>query len=70
MDDDEFSAEKGGRQWEFDWFDKAKVDLEPTMPRSIVVPAWELPFRRPSDSQKWEPASMQVTVILVIIISF
>ncbi|KAK9078766.1 hypothetical protein SSX86_002824 [Deinandra increscens subsp. villosa] len=62
LDDDEFSPEKSGRQWEFDWFDQAKVDLEPTMPRSIVVPAWELPFRRSSGLHKWEPASMQVDV--------
>ncbi|KAI3774096.1 hypothetical protein L1987_48639 [Smallanthus sonchifolius] len=62
LDDDEFCVEKGGRQWEFDWFDQAKVDLEPTMPRSVVVPAWELPFRRPSNLHRWEPASVQVDV--------
>ncbi|KAJ0513565.1 putative RNA helicase [Helianthus annuus] len=63
LDDDEFCAEKSGRQWEFDWFDQAKVDLEPTMPRSVVVPAWELPFRRrSSDPNSWEPASVQVDV--------
>ncbi|MFS7978053.1 putative RNA helicase [Helianthus anomalus] len=63
LDDDEFCAEKSARQWEFDWFDQAKVDLEPTMPRSVVVPAWELPFRRrSSDPNNWEPASVQVDV--------
>ncbi|XP_076886194.1 DExH-box ATP-dependent RNA helicase DExH11-like [Bidens hawaiensis] len=62
LDEDEFCAEKSGRQWEFDWFDQAKFDLEPTMPRTIVVPAWELPFRRSSDVKKWEPASVQVDV--------
>lgn len=62
LDPDEFSAEKAGRQWEFDWFDQAKIQLEPTMPRSFVVPAWELPFRRSSDLEKWEPASVQVDV--------
>ncbi|CAH1423609.1 unnamed protein product [Lactuca virosa] len=63
LDPDEFSAEKAGRQWEFDWFDQAKIHLEPTMPRSVVVPAWELPFRRPKPaSEKWEPASVQVDV--------
>ncbi|XP_076936450.1 DExH-box ATP-dependent RNA helicase DExH11-like, partial [Bidens hawaiensis] len=62
LDEDEFCAEKSGRQWEFDWFDQAKVDLEPTMPRTVVVPAWELPFRRSSDAKKWEPASVQVDV--------
>ncbi|KAD6795715.1 hypothetical protein R6Q59_031765 [Mikania micrantha] len=67
LDDDEFCAEKSGRQWEFDWFDQAKVDLEPTMPRSIVVPAWELPFRRPSNLNKWEPASVQVDVSELVV---
>ncbi|XP_071701571.1 DExH-box ATP-dependent RNA helicase DExH11-like [Rutidosis leptorrhynchoides] len=62
LDPDEFSAEKAGKQWEFDWFDQAKIQLEPTMPRSVVVPAWELPFRRSSDVEKWEPASVQVDV--------
>ncbi|KAI7756452.1 hypothetical protein M8C21_002341 [Ambrosia artemisiifolia] len=62
LDDDEFCAQKTARQWEFDWFDQAKVELEPTMPRSIVVPAWELPFRRPSHLNTWEPASLQVDV--------
>ena len=60
MDPDEFSAEKSGRQWEFDWFDQAKIHLEPTLPRSVVVPKWELPFRRASELEKWEPASVQV----------
>ncbi|KAI3765479.1 hypothetical protein L2E82_15514 [Cichorium intybus] len=63
LDPDEFSAEKAGRQWEFDWFDQAKIHLEPTMPRTVVVPEWELPFRRPHHpSEKWEPASVQVDV--------
>ncbi|GKV33028.1 hypothetical protein SLEP1_g41582 [Rubroshorea leprosula] len=65
LDPDEFSPEKVGRQWDFDWFDKAKVPLEPTLPRSVVVPVWELPFRRKkkgSDEGKWEPSSVQVDV--------
>ncbi|XP_024988719.1 DExH-box ATP-dependent RNA helicase DExH11 isoform X1 [Cynara cardunculus var. scolymus] len=65
LDPDEFSAENSGRQWEFEWFDQAKIHLEPTLPRSVVVPAWELPFRRPeraSELEKWEPASVQVDV--------
>nr|XP_043623499.1 DExH-box ATP-dependent RNA helicase DExH11 [Erigeron canadensis] len=62
LDPDEFSAEKG-RQWDFDWFDKAKIHLDPTMPRSVVVPEWDLPFRRPSPvHHNWEPASIQVDV--------
>lgn len=63
LDPDEFSPENDGRQWEFDWFDKAKINLEPSLPRSVVVPTWELPFRRPnrgSTIEKWEPSSVQV----------
>lgn len=65
LDEDVFSPEKAGRQWDFDWFDKAKVPLEPTFPRSVVVPVWELPFRREKKGSKegnWEPSSMQVDV--------
>ncbi|XP_059626534.1 DExH-box ATP-dependent RNA helicase DExH11 isoform X2 [Cornus florida] len=65
LDTDEFSPEKAGRQWEFDWFDKAKINLEPSLPRSVVVPKWELPFRRPKrgpEKEIWEPISVQVDV--------
>ncbi|KAL8092228.1 DExH-box ATP-dependent RNA helicase DExH11 [Apium graveolens] len=65
LDEDDFSPDKDGRQWEFDWFDKAKVNLEPSLPRSVVVPTWELPFRRSSMStmpNNWDPSSVQVDV--------
>jgi antiviral helicase SKI2 len=63
LDADEFSPEKAGKQWEFDWFNKAKIPLEPSLPRSVVVPTWELPFRRRkkgSEQGEWEPSSVQV----------
>lgn len=65
LDPDEFSVENSGRQWDFDWFDRAKVPLEPSAPRSVVVPAWELPFRRSkkeTSSGIWDPASVEVDV--------
>ncbi|XP_058099554.1 DExH-box ATP-dependent RNA helicase DExH11 isoform X2 [Magnolia sinica] len=65
LDPDEFSPENSGRQWDFDWFDRAKVELEPSLPRSVVVPSWELPFRRSKDGTsqgKWKPISVQVEV--------
>ncbi|KDP46561.1 hypothetical protein JCGZ_08533 [Jatropha curcas] len=65
LDTDEFSAEKAGRQWDFDWFERAKVLQEPSLPRSIVVPTWELPFRRKKSGSEqgiWEPNSVQVDV--------
>lgn len=65
LNPDEFSPEKVGRQWDFDWFDRAKVPLEPSLPRSVVVQKWELPFRRSkkeSASGKWEPISEEVEV--------
>ncbi|KAJ4965981.1 hypothetical protein NE237_017830 [Protea cynaroides] len=66
LDPDEFSPEKAGRQWDFDWFDNAKVHLEPSLPRSVVVPTWELPFRRfkkgESVQHRWEPNSVQMDV--------
>lgn len=67
LDADDFSPDKDGRQWEFDWFDKAKVNLEPSLPRSVVVPTWELPFRRSSMSTMsniWDPSSVQVLLII------
>lgn len=63
MDPDEFSPEKAGRQWEFDWFDKAKILPEPSLPRTVVVPKWELPFRRSNETHghgRWEPSTEQV----------
>ncbi|XP_043721889.1 DExH-box ATP-dependent RNA helicase DExH11 isoform X1 [Telopea speciosissima] len=66
LDPDEFSPEKVGKQWDFDWFDKAKVHLEPSLSRSVVVPTWELPFRRfkkgASVQHRWEPKSVQMDV--------
>lgn len=65
LDPDEFSAEKDGRQWKFDWFGRAEVPLEPSVPRSVMVPKWELPFRRQkkgSEKGIWEPTSVQVDV--------
>lgn len=58
LDPDDFSPEKVGRQWEFDWFDRAKVPLEPSLPRTMVVPVWEPPFRRSNNGSVkgiWEP---------------
>ncbi|KAJ7959741.1 DExH-box ATP-dependent RNA helicase [Quillaja saponaria] len=65
LDPDEFSPDKAGRQWDFDWFDMANVPLEPSLPRTVVVPIWELPFRRQTDGSaqgKWEPNSVEVDV--------
>lgn len=63
LDSDEFSAEKAGRQWDFDWFERVKIIQDPSLPRSIVIPTWELPFRRQklgSEQGRWEPNSVQV----------
>lgn len=65
LDSELFSPEKG-RQWDFDWFDKANVPLEPSIPRSVIIPKWELPFRRRKkgpEQGKWEPRSVQVLSI-------
>ncbi|PPD69482.1 hypothetical protein GOBAR_DD33644 [Gossypium barbadense] len=70
LDEDAFSPEKAGKQWDFDWFARAKIPLEPSMPRAIMVPVWELPFRRCKEGStegKWEPNSMQVDVSDIII---
>ncbi|KAL8159336.1 hypothetical protein V2J09_000873 [Rumex salicifolius] len=65
LDEDEFATDKAGRIWEFNWFDKVKIPLEPSLPRSSVVPSWDLPFRRSREQSlqgKWEPESMQVGI--------
>lgn len=59
LDSEEFSAEKAGRMWEFDWFDRAKVPLEPSIPRSVVAPVWELPFRRSKKDDLSEPRDLK-----------
>ncbi|XP_062085110.1 DExH-box ATP-dependent RNA helicase DExH11 isoform X2 [Humulus lupulus] len=61
LDSELFSPEKAGRQWDFDWFDRAKIQLEPSLPRKVIIPTWELPFRRPKQG-RWEPGSLQVDV--------
>ncbi|XP_050138547.1 DExH-box ATP-dependent RNA helicase DExH11-like isoform X1 [Malus sylvestris] len=70
LDDEVFAPEKVGRQWDFDWFDKANVPLEPTLPRCVVVPTWELPFRRQKSGSaecQWEPKSVEVDVSELIV---
>ncbi|CAM8958449.1 unnamed protein product [Rhodiola kirilowii] len=63
LDPKEFSPEKDGRQWDFDWFDRAKLLLEPSQPRTVIAPVWEMPFRRQKDEQDvWHPKSVQVDV--------
>ncbi|XP_031255224.1 DExH-box ATP-dependent RNA helicase DExH11 isoform X2 [Pistacia vera] len=62
LDADEFSPAKVGRQWDFDWFGMAKIPLEPSLPRSVVIPVWEVPYRRQMKQGKWEPNSVQVDV--------
>ncbi|WRX33604.1 DEAD/DEAH box helicase domain - like 8 [Theobroma cacao] len=70
LDDEAFSPEKAGRQWDFDWFERVKIPLEPSLPRTVMVPVWELPFRRckgGSVEGKWEPNSLQVDVSELIV---
>ncbi|CAN1232070.1 DExH-box ATP-dependent RNA helicase DExH11 [Linum grandiflorum] len=65
LDEDAFSAQVDGRQWGFDWFERAKVPLDPSLPRSVVLPTWELPFRRKHKVYGqgiWEPDSVEVDV--------
>ncbi|XP_010928932.1 DExH-box ATP-dependent RNA helicase DExH11 isoform X2 [Elaeis guineensis] len=69
LDPHEFSVENSGRQWVFDWFDSAKVHLEPSAPRSVVAPSWELPFRRSKKTGStglWDPSSVQIDVTELI----
>lgn len=69
LDHDEFSVETSGRHWELDWFDSTKVHLEPSAPRSVVAPLWELPFRRSkntSSTETWDPSSVQMEVTELI----
>lgn len=57
------TAANDGRVWDVDWFDLARPPLEPSAPRTMLVPAWEPPFRRRSSSSKqqvWDPESVQM----------
>ncbi|KAF8776364.1 hypothetical protein HU200_003596 [Digitaria exilis] len=61
------TAADGGRVWDVDWFAMARPPLEPSAPRTMLVPAWEPPFRRgrgtsqsASESQVWDPESVQM----------
>lgn len=59
LDSEEFSVEKAGRMWEFDWFDRAKIPLEPSLPRTVVAPVWELPFRCSKKEGHPEPRDLK-----------
>ncbi|XP_057789862.1 DExH-box ATP-dependent RNA helicase DExH11 isoform X2 [Salvia miltiorrhiza] len=65
LDEDVFSPQNAGRQWEFDWFDRAEIQPEPSVRRSMIVPSWEIPFRRKKNEshlQRWEPQSVEVDI--------
>ncbi|GFP91206.1 helicase ski2w [Phtheirospermum japonicum] len=65
LDEHVFSPQSAGKQWEFDWFDRAEILPEPSMTRSVVVPSWEMPCRRKeheSEPRSWEPESVEVDV--------
>ncbi|KAH9626614.1 hypothetical protein KSS87_005465 [Heliosperma pusillum] len=64
LDPDEFSPEAAGKDWDFDWFGKAKLPLESSFPRTTVALEWELPFRRTKDKEfgRWEPQSVEVEI--------
>ncbi|XP_042402633.1 DExH-box ATP-dependent RNA helicase DExH11-like isoform X2 [Zingiber officinale] len=66
VDLDEFSVQNSGRWWHYDWFDRAKIQLEPSEPRFIVAPMWELPFRRSKNSVIWNPHSVEVDITLLM----
>ncbi|XP_042452594.1 DExH-box ATP-dependent RNA helicase DExH11-like isoform X1 [Zingiber officinale] len=66
VDLDEFSVQNSGRWWHYDWFDRAKLQLEPSEPRFIVAPMWELPFRRSKNSVIWNPHSVEVDITLLM----
>lgn len=62
LDADIFCPQNSGKQWEFDWFDGAKIQLQPSLPRSLVVPLWEMPSRckKHGEMDRWEPESVEV----------
>ncbi|KAK8952045.1 hypothetical protein KSP39_PZI004339 [Platanthera zijinensis] len=69
LDCHEFSSGKNERMWEFNWFDRAKIPLEPSAARSVVAPVWELPFRRSKNWDHLEPwglKSVQIDVAEII----
>ncbi|WOL15539.1 DExH-box ATP-dependent RNA helicase DExH11 [Canna indica] len=69
LDPHEFSVENSGQWWDFDWFDRAKIQLEPSAPRTVVAPLWELPFRRAKNTTPsgiWNPSSMEIDMMEVM----
>ncbi|KAI3857454.1 hypothetical protein MKW92_033091 [Papaver armeniacum] len=67
LDSKEFAPDKCGRQWDFDWFDKAEIPLEPSLPRTVIVPKWELPYRRKKNEKGiWIPESVEVPILEVM----
>lgn len=57
-----------GKLWDFEWFEKADIPLEPSATRHVIAPSWELPFRR--SSSNWKPTSIQVPFFGLHVFSF
>lgn len=63
LDHNDFHPDKCGRQWDFDWFDKAVLHLEPSLPRLTVVPVWEAPYRRDRKEDPWKDGKGEEAVV-------
>ncbi|CAM6105247.1 unnamed protein product [Calypogeia fissa] len=48
LDDEVDSVSGCGKVWEFDWYGEGIQRLDPSLPRVVVVPVYEPPFRRTS----------------------
>lgn len=46
LDHEEDSADRCGKLWDFEWLGEELSLLDPTVPRTAVIPVWEPPFRR------------------------
>ncbi|MCO5614574.1 hypothetical protein L7F22_068857 [Adiantum nelumboides] len=71
LDHEEDRADRCGKVWDFDWLDEGASILKPTIPRSVVMPVWEPPYRRTKqlanasqtsmdDCLKWIPDFQEV----------
>lgn len=79
LDHEEDRADKCGKLWDFDWLEEGFSFLEPSLPRSAIMPVWEPPFRRAthhsSSNQsavdnflEWTPGFEEVSALIYILV--
>ncbi|KAI5065072.1 hypothetical protein GOP47_0019767 [Adiantum capillus-veneris] len=58
LDHEEDRADRCGKVWDFEWLDEGVSFSKPSIPRSVVMPVWEPPYRRTKQLSSFNQNSM------------